>query len=133
MPTRQKDRIKLIQGSLTYRDARLSGFDAAALVEVIEHVEPGRLGALERVVFEFARPVTVVVTTPNVEYNVRFETLLSGRMRHADHRFEWTRAEFAAWCEGVCAAHGYTARIDPLGDTDPQVGAPSQMVVFTRG
>ena len=132
MPTRQKDRIKLIQGSLTYRDARLSGFDAAALVEVIEHVEPGRLGALERVVFEFARPVTVVVTTPNVEYNVRFETLLSGRMRHADHRFEWTRAEFQAWAQAVASRRSCAVRFEPIGDVDAEVGPPTQMAVFKR-
>jgi 3' terminal RNA ribose 2'-O-methyltransferase Hen1 len=132
MPTRQKDRIKLMQGALTYRDARLAGFDAAALVEVIEHVEPGRLGALERVVFEFARPVTVLVTTPNVEHNVRFETLPAGRMRHADHRFEWTRAEFQAWAQAVASRRSYAVRFEPIGDVDAEVGPPTQMAVFTR-
>jgi 3' terminal RNA ribose 2'-O-methyltransferase Hen1 len=132
MPTRQKDRVRLMQGSLTYRDARLAGFDAAALVEVIEHVDPGRLTALERVVFEFARPVTVVVTTPNVEYNVRFETLPAGKLRHADHRFEWTRAEFAAWANALASRRGYAVRFEPIGEVDPEVGAPTQMAVFKR-
>ncbi len=132
MPTRQKDRIRLMQGSLTYRDARLSGFDAAALVEVVEHVDPGRLTALERVVFEFARPVTVVVTTPNVDYNVRFETLPAGKLRHADHRFEWTRAEFAAWANAVASRRGYAVRFEPIGEVDPEVGPPTQMAVFRR-
>jgi 3' terminal RNA ribose 2'-O-methyltransferase Hen1 len=132
MPTRQRERIKLMQGSLTYRDSRLAGFDAAALVEVIEHVEPGRLTALERVVFEFARPATVVVTTPNLEYNVRFETLPAGKLRHADHRFEWTRAEFQAWANAVASRRSYAVRFEPVGDADASVGAPTQMAVFTR-
>ena len=97
LPTMQKERIRLIHGSLTYRDKRLAGYDAATVVEVIEHQDPPRLAAFERVLFEFARPQTVVVTTPNVEYNVKFETLPAGKMRHKDHRFEWSRAEFQAW------------------------------------
>ncbi len=132
LPDNLGDRVKLLHGALTYRDARLEGFDAAAVVEVIEHLDSPRLGAFERALFGAARPGVVVLTTPNSEYNVRFENLPAGKFRHADHRFEWTRAEFASWCAGVCAAHGYTARIDPLGDVDAEVGAPSQMAVFTR-
>lgn len=127
-----KDRVKLLHGALTYRDARLEGFDAAAVVEVIEHLDPPRLGAFERALFGCAKPQTVVLTTPNREYNVRFEGLPAGKFRHADHRFEWTRAEFTAWCAGVCSTFGYTVRIDPLGDVDAEVGAPSQIAVFTR-
>ena len=130
LPERQQARIKLLQTALTYRDDRLRGYDAAVLMEVIEHVDPPRLPALEASVFGHARPRAVVVTTPNAEYNVHYEGLTG--MRHSDHRFEWTRAEFAAWCEGVCAAHGYAVRIDPLGEVDPEVGAPSQMATFTR-
>lgn len=133
LPDSRKDQVTLLHGALTYRDARLEGFDAAAVVEVIEHLDPPRLGAFERALFGSAKPGVVVLTTPNREYNVRFEGLPAGKFRHADHRFEWTRAEFAAWCEGVCASFGYAVRIDPLGDTDPEVGAPSQMAVFTRG
>jgi len=132
LPDGLKDRVKLLHGALTYRDARLTGFDAAAVVEVIEHLDPPRLGAFERALFGTARPGVVVLTTPNREYNVRFESLPAGRFRHADHRFEWTRAEFAAWCAGVCTTFGYAVRIDPLGDVDAEVGAPSQMAVFTR-
>ncbi|MCD0389262.1 hypothetical protein, partial [Acinetobacter baumannii] len=77
-----------------YRDKRFEGFDAAAVVEVIEHLDPPRLSAFERVVFEFSRPSTVVLTTPNREYNVMWETLPAGAVRHADHRFEWDRQEF---------------------------------------
>jgi 3' terminal RNA ribose 2'-O-methyltransferase Hen1 len=133
LPDWQKDRVKLLHGALTYRDARIEGFDAAAVVEVIEHLDPPRLGAFERVLFGRARPGVVVLTTPNAEYNVRFEGLPAGTFRHADHRFEWTRAEFAAWCAGVGARFGYAVRIEPLGGVDAEVGAPSQMAVFTRG
>ncbi len=130
MPERQRKRIELVQGSLLYRDARLSGFDAAALVEVIEHLDAPRLTAMERVIFEFARPRHVIITTPNREYNVLFPTLQPGAMRHNDHRFEWTRAEFAAWAEPVAAKFGYEVRFAPVGGVDPVHGAPSQMAVF---
>jgi 3' terminal RNA ribose 2'-O-methyltransferase Hen1 len=131
MPPRQKQRIELLHGALTYRDRRLEGFDAATLVEVIEHLDLPRLAALERVVFEFARPTTVVVTTPNVEYNVHFEGLPAGRFRHRDHRFEWTRAEFSRWAERVASAHRYDVRYLPVGREDPRTGAPTQMAVFS--
>lgn len=129
---RQRERLRLLQGALTYRDERLAGFDAAVLMEVIEHLEPGRLPVLERAVFEFAHPATVIVTTPNAEYNVRFETLPAGRFRHRDHRFEWTRAEFAAWADGVAERFGYVVRYLPVGPDDPEVGSPTQMAVFAR-
>ncbi|MFJ5540479.1 3' terminal RNA ribose 2'-O-methyltransferase Hen1 [Micromonospora chalcea] len=132
LPERQRDRIRLWQSALTYRDDRLRGYDAAVLMEVVEHLDPPRLPALEDAVFGHARPGTVVVTTPNVEYNVRYEGLGPGRFRHADHRFEWTRAEFAAWVDRVAAAHGYTAVLGGVGDDDPEVGAPTQIAVLTR-
>jgi len=125
-------RVTLLHGALTYRDDRLAGYDAAALVEVVEHLDSPRLPAFERVIWEFARPGTVIVTTPNREYNVRFPTLPAGHLRHKDHRFEWTRAECAAWAEGVAARYGYTVRLLPIGSEDPDVGSPSQMAVFSR-
>ncbi|MFD1873317.1 3' terminal RNA ribose 2'-O-methyltransferase Hen1 [Hymenobacter bucti] len=127
---RQRARIELIQGSLLYRDERLAGFDAAALVEVIEHLDENRLAALEAVVFAQARPAHVFVTTPNADYNQLFEKLNAGDFRHDDHRFEWTRAEFAAWASGVAQRHGYQVRLEAMGDEVEQVGAPSQMAVF---
>jgi 3' terminal RNA ribose 2'-O-methyltransferase Hen1 len=133
LPPKQKERIELIHGSLIYRDKRLSDFDAAAVVEVIEHLDPPRLSALERVLFEFARPQTVVVTTPNREYNVKWETLPARKLRHPDHRFEWTRPEFQAWGESVAKQHGYKVRFLPIGPIDDQLGAPTQMGVFERG
>lgn len=127
---RQAERITLFQGALTYEDPRFAGYDAAVLMEVIEHVDPPRLPALERVVFGAAAPGTVVVTTPNAEFNVRYESLTG--MRHADHRFEWTRAELAAWAERVCASYGYTVEHRGVGELDPEVGTPTQLAVFRR-
>jgi 3' terminal RNA ribose 2'-O-methyltransferase Hen1 len=128
----QRARIDLQQGSLTYRDARMAGFDAACAIEVIEHIDATRLTAFERTIFEFAKPQTVVVTTPNVEYNARFPNLPAGAMRHRDHRFEWTRAEFQAWAEGVSERHAYSVEFLPIGDVDPELGPPTQMGVFSR-
>jgi 3' terminal RNA ribose 2'-O-methyltransferase Hen1 len=130
LPPRQAERIKLIHGSLIYRDQRLANFDAAAVVEVIEHLDPPRLAALERVLFEFARPKTVVVTTPNREYNVKWETLPAGSFRHTDHRFEWTRQEFEQWATSVAAQYGYAVRFVAIGPVDEIVGPPTQMAVF---
>ena len=129
---RARARIELIQGSLTYRDSRLEGLDAACLVEVIEHVDATRLGALEHVVFEAAHPGCVVVTTPNAEYNVRFESLAADKLRHRDHRFEWTRAQFETWARGVAERHGYQVELEPIGPVDPELGSPTQMGVFSR-
>ncbi|MEU3497779.1 3' terminal RNA ribose 2'-O-methyltransferase Hen1 [Kitasatospora cineracea] len=130
LPERQARRVKLVQGALTYTDARLKGYDAAVLCEVIEHLDLPRLPALEYAVFGAARPGSVVVTTPNAEYNVRWETLPAGHKRHDDHRFEWGRAEFAAWTEQVAADYGYTVELEPVGPVDPEVGAPTQLAHF---
>lgn len=115
-----------------YRDTRLSGFDAAAVVEVIEHLDPPRLAAFERVVFEHAIPGAVIITTPNCEYNARFGTLPAGQFRHKDHRFEWTRSEFQTWANAVAQRFGYSVAFYPVGNEDPTVGAPTQMGVFTK-
>ncbi len=132
LPPSQRQRLSLIQGSLTYRDKRLAGFDAAALVEVIEHLEPNRLEALEQTIFGFARPKMLVVTTPNAEYNQRYETLAAGKFRHDDHRFEWTRAEFEDWANRMATGFGYTPAFFTIGEVDAEVGSSSQGVVFTR-
>jgi len=129
---KQTERIKLIQGSLIYRDRRLHGFDAAAVIEVIEHLDPPRLAAFERALFEAAKPGAVVLTTPNAEYNIRFTTLPAGTMRHKDHRFEWTRREFEAWAASIADRFGYSMRFLPVGPVDPEVGPPTQMAVFAR-
>ena len=128
----QRQRITLLHGALTYRDQRLHGYDAAAVVEVIEHLDPPRLAAFARALFEFAQPRLVVCTTPNVEYNSNFPSLPAGHFRHKDHRFEWTRAEFQVWAEEVATRFGYTVRFLGVGPADPTLGAPTQMGVFTR-
>jgi 3' terminal RNA ribose 2'-O-methyltransferase Hen1 len=132
MSGRQLERLTLFQSALTYRDRRFEGYDAAVLMEVIEHLDPERLPALQHALFGTARPRSVLVTTPNVEYNVRFETLPPGSMRHRDHRFEWTRGEVEAWGARVAADHDYRVRYLPVGTLDPEVGAPTQMAVFER-
>ncbi len=132
MPARQQSRIRLLHGSLTYRDKRFAGFDAAAVVEVVEHLDPPRLAAFERVLFEFARPGTVVLTTPNREYNVVWPTLAAGALRHEDHRFEWTRAEFQAWATGLAQRFGYTVEFRAVGPEHVELGSPTQMGVFQK-
>ncbi len=132
LPERQHSRISLIQGSLMYRDERIGGFDAAAVVEVIEHLDAPRLSAFERVLFEFARPATAIITTPNSEYNPLFETLPAGQFRHRDHRFEWTRAEFEQWGSSMASRFGYQVRFQPIGPEEAAHGAPTQMAVFSR-
>ncbi len=128
----RRDRIRLIQGSLVYRDERFVGFDVALLIEVIEHLDPPRLMALEAVVLQHARPRRLVVTTPNREYNSAWPSLPAGRFRHRDHRFEWTRAEFAAWASGVAERNRYAVTFRGVGPEDPDRGCPTQMAVFDR-
>jgi 3' terminal RNA ribose 2'-O-methyltransferase Hen1 len=132
LPRLQAERIKLLHGSLMYRDPRLEGYDAAAIMEVVEHLDPPRLAAFERVVFRFARPGTVVVTTPNIEYNAKYPNLTAGKLRHADHRFEWTRTQFCEWAERIATAHAYTVRFLAVGPEDRELGSPTQMAVFAR-
>lgn len=132
MPDKQRERLQLLHGSLMYRDQRLAGFDAAAIVEVVEHLDEPRLAAFERVVFEFARPGTVILTTPNAEYNVRWASLPAGRFRHRDHRFEWTREQCERWATALAERFGYAVRFGPVGPVDEEVGSPTQMAIFTR-
>ena len=132
MSEQQRQRLQLFQSALTYRDDRLAGLDAAVLMEVIEHVDPPRLTALERSVFGYAAPATVVVTTPNAEHNARYEGLADGGLRHRDHRFEWTRAEFRDWASRVGSSFGYHVRFLPVGADDPEVGPSTQLAVFRR-
>jgi len=127
-----RERVQLLHGALTYRDDRWAAMDAAALVEVIEHLDADRLPALADVVFGAARPRTVIVTTPNADYNVVFETLPAGQFRHPDHRFEFTRAEFAAWAENIARTYGYSVAFSGIGEPHPEHGPASQVGVFSR-
>ena len=129
---KRRERVVLLHGALTYRDDCLHGFDAAVLVEVIEHLDMPRLRALERVVFAHAQPGCIIVITPNREYNVRFESLPAGNFRHPDHRFEWGRSKFCTWAEYVAAQFGYTVRFVPIGEADEALGPPPQMAVFEQ-
>ena len=132
LPFHQQNKIKLIQGSLTYRDRRFQGYDAAILIEVVEHLDLNRLASLERVLFEFAQPKLIVVTTPNIEYNVRFKSLPAGKLRHRDHRFEWTRQEFQDWANQVAERFSYQVKFQGIGEQDIEVGTPTQMAIFTN-
>lgn len=132
LPLRQRDRIELIHGSLMYRDRRFEGYDAATATEVIEHLDPPRLAAFERVLFEFARPATAVLTSPNREYNVVWENLADGKFRHGDHRFEWARSEFQSWCDAMARRFDYRVRFLPVGPMREGMGSPTQMAVFQR-
>ena len=132
MPDYKRNKLTLMQASLTYKDKRFEGYDCACVVEVIEHIEPARIPAFERSVFEFASPRTVIVTTPNREYNVNYEKMNENDLRHGDHRFEWTRAQFKEWTENVCEKFGYACKISEIGDSDGQLGAPTQMGVFSK-
>ena len=129
---KQRERVRLLHGSLMYRDSRLNGFDAASVVEVVEHLDQPRLRAFERVLFESARPGTIALTTPNAEYNVKWPSLPAGQLRHQDHRFEWTRPEFQRWANEVASRFGYVVTYRPVGDEDSAVGPPTQMAVFRR-
>jgi len=131
MSPKQKERITLFQGALTYRDKRLEGYEIATVVEVIEHMDLNRLQAFERVLFEFAKPKYIILTTPNAEYNALFENMEESQMRHNDHRFEWTRGEFEKWANIVAEKYNYKAKFLPIGEVDKKYGAPSQMVIFT--
>lgn len=132
MSERRRERIRLVQGALTYTDERVKGFDVATVVEVIEHLDGDRLDSFAAALFGHAAPKAVVVTTPNREYNANFERLGAGGFRHGDHRFEWTRDEFAAWTNSIEAAFGYRGERSGIGPDDPVHGPPTQMVVFRR-
>ncbi len=130
LPHNQWEKLKLIQGALTYQDKRFHGYDGATLIEVIEHLDLSSLTALERVVFEFAKPKLIIVTTPNIEYNVKFENLATGKLRHKDHRFEWTRQEFRDWANNVAQNFRYHLEFQSIGEEDTVVGPPTQMAIF---
>lgn len=132
LPEFQQQRITLMQSALTYRDKRLSGYDAATVIEVIEHLEPGRLDAFALSIFDDAKPGIVVLTTPNAEYNALFESLPSGEFRHPDHRFEWTRAEFEGWAQATAGRFGYVVTFDSIGQVDERLGAPTQAGIFRK-
>ncbi|MCR4643998.1 MAG: 3' terminal RNA ribose 2'-O-methyltransferase Hen1 [Oscillospiraceae bacterium] len=132
MQSYRKNKLTLMQASLTYRDKRFEGYDCACVIEVIEHIEPMRIPAFERAVFEFAAPKTVVLTTPNREYNANYAHMEENALRHGDHRFEWTREEFRAWTAHICEKFGYSCELGGIGDVDEALGTPTQIAVFSK-
>lgn len=124
-------RIQVMHASFTDADPSLMGFDAAVLLETIEHVEPGRLSRVERAVFGCYRPRTVLITTPNREYNAVYG-MVPGQFRHPGHCFEWDRPKFRRWACGVAARNGYAVAFRDIGDIHPTRGAPTQMATFTH-
>jgi len=129
---RRQERVALVQGALTYLDERIKGHDVATLIEVIEQIDPPRLEVLAQVLFGNAAPCTVIVTTPNREYNTHFEGLEPGALRHGDHRFEWTRDELGQWAAAIAEQHGYQVELSGIGPSDPVTGSPTQMAVFRK-
>jgi len=132
LPERVRDKLQLLQGSLTYFDKRTKGFDLATCIEVIEHIDEERLDAFKASLFGYASPRNVIITTPNIEYNVLFENMPVGKLRHADHRFEWDRATFTKWCEDVASEFSYSVEFDYIGEENSTHGAPTQMAVFQK-
>jgi small RNA 2'-O-methyltransferase len=121
--------VDLVQASIVETGARFGGFDCAILIETIEHIDPDRLTMLERAVFAGMRPATIVITTPNAEFN----SLLgvpADRFRHPDHRFEWDRTRFRRWATGVAARNRYDTTLRDLAGWHPKLGGASQMAVF---
>jgi hypothetical protein len=99
---------------------------------VVEHLDPARIEAFARAVFGSARPATVVLTTPNADYNSTWSTLPAGQFGHRDHRFEWSRAQFQTWASDIAARFNNTVELHAIGPQDPLLGPPTQMGVFTR-
>ncbi len=129
--SRADDRLSLLHGSFTDEDPRLVGFDAAVLLEAIEHIDPDRLSTVERAVFGYFRARLVLVTTPNREYNDLYGQP-EERLRHPDHRFEWSRARFQSWAGGVAARNGYEVTFAGIGWEHPVRGCSTQMARFER-
>ncbi|MFO7812730.1 MAG: methyltransferase domain-containing protein [Pelovirga sp.] len=124
-------RMRLYQASFTDCIEDLKGFDAVTLIETIEHIAPGRLSLVERAVFSGYVPKTVIITTPNSEYNP-LHGMTPGRFRHPDHQFEWGRQKFRHWAQGVAGRAGYQVNFSDLGEIDMQLGGSSQMAVFSH-
>jgi 3' terminal RNA ribose 2'-O-methyltransferase Hen1 len=129
--TAMPDNLDVFQASVTMSDDRLRGYDAICAIEVVEHIDPRRIRDLERVVFEESGASLIVVTTPNREYN-RVYGIPSDLLRHPDHRFEWTRDEFARWVTHVCETYGYTSDMRGVGEVDEAAGQPTLVATFRK-
>lgn len=129
LPEIQLERVKFFQGSLLYKDTRLLGYDALCLIEVLEHIEPDRLKMVENRIFKEINSSLVIVTTPNKEFNVKYE-MKQNEFRHQDHRFEWDRDTFFQWCKKLSHTYDYQVNVSGVGQCDSKLGSPTQMAVF---
>lgn len=130
LPAARAGRLELVCGSYADIHPTLVGFEAATMVETIEHVPPEALSRVERAVFAGLRPGLLVMTTPNHEYNPLYD-MAPGEFRDPDHKFEWDRARFRDWARGVARRNGYRVRLSGIGEMDAQLGQPTQVALFT--
>uniref|UniRef100_H2YXS7 Small RNA 2'-O-methyltransferase n=1 Tax=Ciona savignyi TaxID=51511 RepID=H2YXS7_CIOSA len=125
--------IRLYQGSVSEFDERLRNYDAVVSIELIEHLLPKTLEDFPQAVFGYINPKTVIISTPNADFNVLFG--LNGCFRHWDHKFEWTRKQFQSWCENICKDYQYSVEYDGVGvdpDKTQNFGYCSQFAIFTK-
>jgi 3' terminal RNA ribose 2'-O-methyltransferase Hen1 len=123
------ERVQLFHASFTEENETLKGFDAAVLVETIEHIPPHKLSAIEYAVFACYQPRQVIVTTPNQDYNTLYG-LGPGSLRHREHYFEWPRLKFRQWAKGIAERNGYVVTFGEIGEPDPILGSPTQVAIF---
>lgn len=128
-PLQQSGTIQVLLGSFENVDWVQGPLDAAVLLETIEHIEPSRLSKVERALFNQVRPKQILITTPNKEYNP-LHGMSPGQKRHSGHHFEWTRAQFKHWCEGVASRQGYVVRYADIGPVDARLGSSTQLACF---
>ncbi|WP_310831561.1 3' terminal RNA ribose 2'-O-methyltransferase Hen1 [Paenibacillus pedocola] len=121
-----------VTGSLFYFDESLRGKDVMILCEVIEHIDEYRLARVMENIFAEYAPKTLIVTTPNKDYNAVYE-MEQEELRHGDHRFEWGRKAFSVWCARWTETFDYTAELTGIGEGSVEFGYPTQMAIFTKG
>ncbi|MBW4084382.1 3' terminal RNA ribose 2'-O-methyltransferase Hen1 [Paenibacillus sp. S150] len=120
-----------VTGSLFYYDEALRGKDVMILCEVIEHIDERRLNRVMETIFHEYAPGTLIITTPNKEYNALYQ-MEHEKLRHRDHRFEWDREAFGAWCSCWTSAYNYSVRLSGIGEFAQEYGYPTQMAIFTK-
>ncbi len=126
------ERVRILNDTFAEPNPDFAGFDAAVLLETIEHIPPDHLSKVERAVFRSFRPGLVLITTPNQDCN-ELLGVPAHRLRHPGHEFEWSREKFEAWATGVASRNGYGVSFAGIGLSHPVLGSPSQMALFTEG
>lgn len=132
MAGEENKRVTLFQSSVCCRDKRFKNYDAAAIVEVIEHLDENRLPSFVSVVFADTAFSTVIITTPNADFNVNYQGLTADNFRHSDHRFEWNCSQFHDWADSAADRFGYSVRYESIGEQDENQNTPTQMAVFRK-